>query len=320
MTKKVKVSIIIPEWNRIEEMKKCLGNIMKQNYLDYEVIVVDNGSTDGTKEMIKKDFPKVKIILLKKNVGAARARNIGILEAKGKYVWFLDSDAFPVSKSCLRNMIKILESEPTIGQLGGEIIDGKIRIPNSYRNQDGLFIFKENCLMEDVECINTSNCIMRKDLIEKVGGFDPDYFYGYEDNNVSFLIKKLGYRCVVDNSVLAVHERSLKSRASTFYLWNRNRIRFVFLKENLLFILFLPLIDIYTTLKLLPEKIRIIKESKVVSKKNQEDGVIKTGLAFGLSMIKAYIWIILNIPKILYIRTTKPNFLENENKNKGEIL
>ena len=52
--------------------------------------------------------------------------------------------------------------------------------------------------MEKVESINTSNCIMKRKLIWQVGGFDPAYFYGYEDNNVSFLIKKLGYKCISD--------------------------------------------------------------------------------------------------------------------------
>lgn len=317
----VMVSIIIPEWNRKEEMKKSLTTLAKQSYRDYKIVIVDNNSTDGTKEMIREEFPQCKLIELPKNVGAARARNIGILKSSGKYVWFLDSDAFPVRKSCLKDMIKILESDSTIGQLGGEIIDGLIRLPDSQRNQDGLFKFKKECNMKEVEAINTSNCIMKKEVIKKVGGFDPDYFYGYEDNNVSFLTKKLGYRCVVDSRVMAIHERSLRGRASTFYLWHRNRVRFIILKEkNPFFVLFLPFVDAYTTLKLLPKKIEILKNSKVVSKEDPNDGIVKTGFLFVLSMIRAYLWAIFHIGKIAYVKITKPNFLYDENKNKSKLL
>ena len=238
----MKVSIIIPSWNREEDLRKCLESIKKQGFKDYEVIIVDNNSEDDTKEMIKSKFPEFKIIALRRNVGAAKARNIGIKKASGEYVWFLDSDAYLTKNNCLKNMVNILKSDSSIGQLGGEIIDGKIRIPHSYRNQDGLFEFVDKCRMREVESINTSNCIMKKELILKIGGFDPVYFYGYEDNEVSFKVKKRGYKCIVDDRVVAVHNRTNLSRVSTFYLWHRNRIRFIILKEdNPFFLFFLPL-------------------------------------------------------------------------------
>jgi GT2 family glycosyltransferase len=309
----VEVSIIIPSWNRKRDLINCLNAIKKQTFKDYEVIIVDNNSTDGSKEEIRKRFPIFKIVALTKNVGAARARNIALNKTQGKFVWFLDSDAYPIKNGCLKTMIRIMEENNKIGQLGGEVVDGKIRIPNSCRNQDGLFEFLDTCKMLEVENIPTSNVIMRKSLIQTIGGFDPDYFYGYEDNNISFKIREKGYSCIVDEAVLAVHKRALNNRVSTFYLWHRNRVRFILLKETPLFILFLPIVDVYTTLKLLPEKIKILRTSKVVSKSKQSESILKTGFTFGTSMLKGYLWAFFNFPRIMYIRIKKPNFLENEN-------
>ena len=139
------VSIIIAAWNRKEDLRITLNALKKQTFKNHEVIIIDNNSTDGAKEMIKKEFPEVRIIALRKNVGASRARNIGINNSDGRteYVWFLDSDAYPIKNSCLRDMISILKKNDSIGQLGGEIVDSQIRVPRSCRNQDGLFKFLE---------------------------------------------------------------------------------------------------------------------------------------------------------------------------------
>lgn len=313
----VKVSVIIPSWNRKEELKKCLDKIKEQTFKDYEVIVVDNNSSDGTREMIKDNFPKFKIIALNENVGAARARNIGIKKAKGELLWFLDSDAYAVKKTCLKDMVEIMKDN-SIGELGGEIIDGKIRLPRPSRNQDGFFEFVEKCNMEEVESINTSNAILRKELIEKIGGFDPGYFYGFEDIEISYKIKKMGYRIIVDGRVLAYHSMVKKSRVSTLYIWQRNRVRFVILKEKILYIIFLPFIDIYTLLKLAPKKIETLKKDSLVCFEKRES-ILKGGLIFLQSLILAYVWTFFNIANIIKIKNRKPNFLQHQ-KNFPEAI
>lgn len=90
-----KVSIIILNWNGGEIVCKCIESVLKTDYPDFEVILVDNGSTDGSIEKVSKLFekqPRLHILRLKKNTGFAMGNNIGALIAKGKYICFLNND------------------------------------------------------------------------------------------------------------------------------------------------------------------------------------------------------------------------------------
>lgn len=319
-----RVSVIIPSWNRKEDLEECLDSVLKQNFKDYEIIIVDNGSSDGTIQLIEEKYPNIILIKNNKNVGASQARNQAIKISKGEYLWFLDSDAIVLKKDCLKNMIKILEGNPIIGQLGGEVIklnnEFKIRISNSCRNQDGIFKFVNKCKLLETDYVATSNCIVKKDLIYNVGGFDPNYIYGYEDNSVGYKILKLGYKNMIDDRVLVHHKRAIIGRVGNFYMWHRNRIRFLIIKENLLFLIFLPIIDIYTTIKILPKRIQVIKNTNlndIVSlrqTKKKEKGLIykilTLGFNYGVNWILGYCWNIIHLPQTLYIRIKKPNFIE----------
>lgn len=319
-----KVSIIIPNWNRKDDLMECLESINKQSVKDYEVVVVDNGSTDGSVEILKRQYPFVKIIENKENVGAAQARNQAIKIAKGEYLWFLDSDAVVIKKDCLFNMLSILNQDKKIGLLGGEVLKindkYKIRVSNSCRNQDGIFLYLEGCKLKQTDYIATSNCIVRREIICRIGGFDPHYIYGYEDNNVGYNISRLGYKNIVDDRVLAYHKIAISGRMSNFYMWHRNRIRFLILKENLWFLLFLPFIDIYTTLKIFPSRLKEVKERGIKdlalmkTKKQRRGGtfykIFVLGFDYSLNWILGMLWNVINLPKTIYIRKKRPNFIK----------
>lgn len=108
------VSFIILNWNGLERLKKCLSSLRKVKYPNKEIIVVNNGSTDESAFFIKKYFPEIKIIELKKNVGYARGKNIGVSKAKGKYILALDNDTI-VTPNFLFPLVENLEKDNTIG-------------------------------------------------------------------------------------------------------------------------------------------------------------------------------------------------------------
>ena len=320
----VKISIIIPSWNRKEDLKECIISIKKQTFMDYEIIVVDNGSLDGTIEFLEKECPSILIIKNNKNRGASQARNQAIKIANGEYLWFLDSDAVVLRKDCLKDMLKLFKEDSKIGELGGEVLmlnkELKIRISNPCRNQDGIFTYIDKCRLRKTDYIATSNCIVKKDLVIKAGGFDPYYIYGYEDNNLGYNISKLGYINIVDDKVLVHHKRANVGRMSNFYMWHRNRIRFLILNEKFLFLLFLPFIDIYTTIKILPKRLEETKRLNLdeisllkTSEKKQRSMIYKVsilGFNYGFNWILGYLWNIIHFPQTLYIRFKKPNFIE----------
>src|ERR1700704_5264800 len=98
---KINYSVVIPSWNGKDLLKVCLTSLQKQTIKDFEIIVVDNGSTDGSVNYIKKEFPKIKDISLSKNTGFAYAVNQGIKVAVGEYIILINNDT-EIDKDCIK--------------------------------------------------------------------------------------------------------------------------------------------------------------------------------------------------------------------------
>ena len=93
MTKKCTVSIIIPTYKRVEKLKRAIDSVLSQTFTNWEIIIIDNHSLDGTKELVDNyNNPKIKMLLIKNNGNIAKSRNLGIKKSKGKYLALLDSD------------------------------------------------------------------------------------------------------------------------------------------------------------------------------------------------------------------------------------
>jgi len=113
-----KVSIIVVNWNGKYFLKKCLDSISRQKYQPYEVIVVDNASTDGSISYIRKFFPKIKVIPNKSNIGCAKAYNLGFSKAKGDYIVNLNNDTYSSDSLWLGKMVSDLEKDDAIAIVG----------------------------------------------------------------------------------------------------------------------------------------------------------------------------------------------------------
>lgn len=166
----VKVSIIIPTYNRAQLLPRALETVLSQTYKDFEVIVVDDGSTDNTPEIMKQFEGRVKYIR-KENGGSASARNRGIEESKGEYIAFLDSDDYWMPEK-LAEQVKILDAYPKVG-----IVYGRMPIVNEKGERLGTKPagvsgknFKE--LLEVWGDLPTSTVMTRKVCFDKAGMFD----------------------------------------------------------------------------------------------------------------------------------------------------
>src|SRR4030042_4963066 len=120
---KIDLSIIIVNYNTKNFLRRCLESLIS----DEEIIVVDNSSSDGSPLMVTKEFPQVKLIKSKKNLGFAKANNIGIRKSSGRYILFLNPDTI-VQKDTLKTMIKFMEENPKVGAATCrvELIDGQL--------------------------------------------------------------------------------------------------------------------------------------------------------------------------------------------------
>ena len=116
------VSIIIVTWNRKDDVLESVRSVYVQDYPEFEVIVVDNASTDGTAEALREAYPQVRVIELGQNVGASGGRNYGIEVAGGEIIFTLDSDA-SLQKDTLERVVRKLKEEPDVGILSCKFIN-----------------------------------------------------------------------------------------------------------------------------------------------------------------------------------------------------
>jgi len=166
-----KVSVIIPTYNRLLMLKEAVDSVLAQEFEDMELIVVDDGSTDGTAEEMKRYGGRVKLIQNSENKGVSAARNKGILHARGKYIAFLDSDDLWV-KGKLKIQVSFLDDNPHYPVCHTDEIwirRGKRVNPMLKHAKYSGWIF-EKCLPLCI--ISPSSVMMKRTLFSKVGLFD----------------------------------------------------------------------------------------------------------------------------------------------------
>ena len=166
-----KVTVIIPTFNRLPMLKEAVDSVLAQDFEDIELIVVDDGSADGTSEEMGRYGGRVKVLRHTENQGVSAARNSGILHGKGKYIAFLDSDDLWV-KGKLRIQVAFLDDNPQYPLCYTDEIwirKGKRVNPMLKHAKYSGWIF-EKCL--PLCTISPSSAVMRKTLFSKIGLFD----------------------------------------------------------------------------------------------------------------------------------------------------
>ncbi|MEK7597462.1 MAG: glycosyltransferase family 2 protein [Patescibacteria group bacterium] len=226
----IPLSIIIVSFNTKEITKKCLLSLNKNfiKYpLEYEIIVVDNNSSDGTVEFLlnlEKQSDNLHVFLSKTNLGFGRGNNLGLEKSKGKYVLYLNSDAI-ISDIDFCDLIKVIETENNIGALTVKVVlpTGGID-PASHRGFPTIwrsltyFLGLEKVFfnipvlnklfggyhlvnlnlnnIHEIDVLTGAFLFTRREILDKFGGFDDDYFAYGEDIEMAFQIKKLGYKII----------------------------------------------------------------------------------------------------------------------------
>ena len=243
------VFIIILNYNGKKDTLECLDSLKKIDYQYNEIVLVENGSSDDSENAIKKEFPYVKLIKIKNNAGFTGGNNIGIrsvLKQKADYILLLNNDTI-VDKRFLSEMMKVAESDEKIGivcpkvyfysrpkilQYAGlrfDISRGK-SVLKGYDEED---IGQFDDIMEMDFCGGTC-MLVRREVFEKVGLFDEDYFTYFEDNDLGFRVKKAGYKIMFCPGAKIWHKVSASSGGQENplkeYYMSRNRV--LFMRKN----------------------------------------------------------------------------------------
>jgi GT2 family glycosyltransferase len=235
------VSVVVVSYNRKEWLEKILPPIRDLNYPKdrFEVLVVDNNSTDGSVEYLKK-LKWVRLVRMDKNYGASIGKNVGIEKTKGDYIYFVDSDVI-LKKNSLMELVRVAESDEKIGICGSKIIDMDGDEVVSMSGGDFLNIFgvlihrgmkkrnlKDLEKMEDVFSFPSCSILIRRKPIEKLKYyFDTSYFIYYEDIDFCWRVGLLGNRLVYVPNSIACHRTDKHGKdinPLTIYRTYRNKL------------------------------------------------------------------------------------------------
>lgn len=217
------VSVVILNYNGRKNLGEylvyhCLSSVLKSDYPDFEVIFVDNGSTDGSVEFVKeriKENPKLKIVRNKENYGFALGNNLGIKHTNGKYVLFLNND-IEVESQWIKKLVKVMEADPTIGMAQSKILSidklhirsaGNLLDPMQFTyligyNQEDRGQFSDVC---EITFASGAAFIIRRALIDKIGLFDPEYFFYHDDCDLGWRARLAGFKIVMVPSSVVYH-------------------------------------------------------------------------------------------------------------------
>ena len=223
------LSITICSWNTIEDLRACLASLRAvKDEASFEVIIVDNASTDGSAQMVADEFSEFRLFTQAENLGFTGGHNLAIAQRKGEHALPLNSDTI-VHPGALRDLLAYLDSHPEVGILGPKLLnpDGSLqfscrRFPNPtaalFRNTPLGKLFPNNrftreYLMQDwnhdepreVDWVSGAAMLVHGEVIRKIGAFDPGYFMYCEDVDWCWRTWEAGYKVMYLPSAVITH-------------------------------------------------------------------------------------------------------------------
>lgn len=238
-----RISIIVLTYNGIDLTIDCLESILLQDYPGLEIIIVDNGSIDKTPEIIRREYPLVKVIENRSNLGYAEGNNIGInfaLRNNSDFIFLLNNDTI-LDPGCASSLAKFMENNPDVGVVGPMIyMDANKRMISS---AGGEVDWKKATALNvgvgeidtgqyqsrSVDFVNGCGIFVRKESIQEAGLLDKSYFMYWEETDWCFRIKKKGFSIYFWPSATMIHKAPILSSdlsPTTLYYMTRNRFLF----------------------------------------------------------------------------------------------
>lgn len=219
------LSIVITNWNTCDLLLRCLTSINNNPPLkNYEILVIDNASTDGSSKIVSVQFPQIHLIENAENVGFARANNQAIHQAKGQYILLLNSDSF-VKPNALHELVHFMDNHPESGAAGAKLLNPDETLqqncyPEPTLLREFLRMFHLTTLvpgscyhMENwdhkkphrVDMIQGACLILRRAALDQVGLLDENFFFYSEDIDLCYRLRRAGWHLYWVPSAEVVH-------------------------------------------------------------------------------------------------------------------
>lgn len=217
-------SIIIPHWNGRSHLDDCLTALRQQTATDFEVILVDNGSSDGSQAYVRQQFPEVRLLELGENLGFTGACNAGYAASQGEFVILLNNDT-AVDPHWLAEIVRVLRQQPDVGAIASKMLlfdqrDHFHTAGDTYR-LDGIpgnrGVWQQDVGQYDVEEDVFGACggsaAYRRTMLDEIGFLDDDFFFSCEDVDLSWRAQLAGWRVRYVPTAVVYHK--LKASAGS---------------------------------------------------------------------------------------------------------
>ncbi|MEL6048022.1 glycosyltransferase family 2 protein [Methanothrix soehngenii] len=227
------ISVIVLNYNGKGFLNSCLSSLASQTYSDFEVIVVDNGSRDGSPEYIEENYPWVRLAKNDENLGFAGGTNVGIRAAKGEFVITLNNDSRADSRF-IEELIKPM-ADPEVG-----VCAAKMLFPDGRINSAGICISRSGAawdrgmfepdrgqyeFVEEVFGACAGAALYRREMLDEIGLFDEDFFLYLEDVDLAFRARLAGWKCLYVPGARVIHHHGGTAGVGSdlaVYYGNRN--------------------------------------------------------------------------------------------------
>lgn len=284
------VSIVIVNYNTKNLIVDCLDSVYKfTKDVRFEIIVVDNASIDGSQEAVRNSFPEVILIELNKNIGFGRANNVGAKEAKGDFLFFLNSDTIFLNNA-LDFYIDFFQKnkEIKIGCIGTFLLDSDLKIGHSFGIfpspifilKDAFFrLLKLDFFYKDnkhnyqdtpfltVDYVTGADLFVDRNIFKELDGFDKDFFMYFEESDFQYRLSKKGYKNLIIDGPKIIHLEGKSYSANQRRRLNYTKSLFLYIKKHhkksrlvfKFFYFFLKLSGIFNLRYTLKERVEFIK-------------------------------------------------------------
>lgn len=253
------VSVVIVNWNVRDYLRDCLRSVYEQTKgVRFEVIVVDNGSADGSQEIVRREFPQVRLIENPENHGFAAANNQGIKLATGRYLLLLNPDTV-VLDDAIGKAVAFADGNPSVGIVGCQVLETQHSVqPTCFRFPSPMTIFMTLTGLQslfpnsrlfalarfgdwardterDVDVVSGMFMLVRREAIDEVGLMDEDYFMYAEEADWCYRFWQAGWRCVFTPQARITHvdggSKSTKQVSAQMYVQQQKSL-LLFQRKN----------------------------------------------------------------------------------------
>ena len=236
------ISIIVLNWNGQSLLDECLSALSRQTYSPYELIFVDNGSTDGSIDFVRKKFPWVSVCQLSENRGFSGGNIEGFKKCRGEFIALVNNDT-RVDETWLENLVHPLHENPSTGICASKLlIESTGKIDSAGDNLTSWGVGLKRGSGEERSSYDTQEpvfgacaaaCLYRRKMIEDIGFLDEDFFFNDEDTDLNFRAQLRGWKCVYVPKAVVYHKvnATIGTRSDRHVYFHVRNLEFLWIKN-----------------------------------------------------------------------------------------